>query len=114
MKHYILESCVDSVESALAAAAGGADRLELCGNLIIGGTTPSQGLFQEIRKNSDIRIHALIRPRFGDFYYTEYEADTFFVNLDEMPEWKITADSDEQTYFDLEYVFLKYERVKNA
>ena len=75
MKHYILESCVESVESALAAAAGGADRLELCGNLIIGGTTPSQGLFQEIRKNSDIRIHALIRPRFGDFYYTEYEAD---------------------------------------
>ena len=34
--------------------------------------------------------------------------------VDEMPEWKITADSDEQTYFDLEYVFLKYERVKNA
>lgn len=40
-----------------------------------------------------------------------YEADTWFPNLDEMPEWKITADSDEQTYFDLEYRFLKYERI---
>ncbi len=40
----------------------------------------------------------------------EYQADTHFPNLDEMSEWKITADSEEQTYFDLEYVFLKYER----
>ena len=39
-----------------------------------------------------------------------YQADTYFPNLDEMPEWYITADSEEQTYFDLEYVFLKYER----
>ncbi len=39
-----------------------------------------------------------------------YQADTHFPNLDEMPEWQITADSEEQTYFDLEYVFLKYER----
>ncbi len=73
MKKYILESCVDSVESALAAAEGGADRLELCANLIIGGTTPSPALFEEIRKVSPIRIHALIRPRFGDFCYTDYE-----------------------------------------
>ena len=41
-----------------------------------------------------------------------YEADSYFPNLDEMPEWKITAESDEQTYFDLEYSFVKYERVK--
>lgn len=39
-----------------------------------------------------------------------YQADTYFPNLDEIPEWHITADSEEQTYFDLEYVFLKYER----
>ena len=39
-----------------------------------------------------------------------YEADTWFPNLDELPEWEITADSEEQTYFDLEYQFLKYER----
>ena len=41
-----------------------------------------------------------------------YDADTYFPNLDERPEWKITADSEEQTYFDLEYYFYRYERVK--
>ena len=41
-----------------------------------------------------------------------YEADSHFPNLDEMPEWKITAESEEQTYFDLEYTFVKYEREK--
>ena len=42
----------------------------------------------------------------------EYDADAYFPNLDEKPEWKITADSEEQTYFDLEYFFYKYERVQ--
>lgn len=73
MKKFVLEACVDSVESALEAQRGGADRIELCGNLIIGGTTPSPCLFQEIRRVSDIRTHILIRPRFGDFCYTEHE-----------------------------------------
>ena len=73
MADFILEACVDSVESALAAAKGGADRLELCGSLVIGGTTPNPWLFQEIRKHTDIRIHALVRPRFGDFCYTDEE-----------------------------------------
>ena len=41
-----------------------------------------------------------------------YEADSYFPNLDEMPECKVTAESDEQTYFDLEYSFMKYERIK--
>ena len=63
-------------------------------------------------------IYKMMLPYCDTIHVTKidhaYEADTFFVNLDEMPEWKITADSDEQTYFDLEYVFLKYERVKNA
>lgn len=75
MEKYILECCVDSVESALHAAAAGASRLELCANLVIGGTTPSPYLFKEIRKYSDIPVHALIRPRFGDFCYSAHEIE---------------------------------------
>ena len=70
MKKMILECCIDSVESAIAAQKGGANRLEMCGNLIIGGTTPTLSLYHEIRKHTDIKIHALLRPRFGDFLYT--------------------------------------------
>lgn len=75
MKPYTLEVCVDSVESALAAAAGGATRLELCANLVIGGTTPSLELFRAVQRSTDIEINVLLRPRFGDFLYTSYEQD---------------------------------------
>lgn len=75
MKNYILECCVDSAESAIHAAAAGASRLELCANLVIGGTTPSPYLFKEIRKYSRIPIHVLIRPRFGDFCYSAHEIE---------------------------------------
>ncbi|HJC15536.1 MAG TPA: copper homeostasis protein CutC [Candidatus Fusicatenibacter intestinigallinarum] len=73
MKDYILEVCADSVESVLAAEEGGATRIELCQNLVIGGTTPGPKFFEEVRRHSKIRIHALIRPRFGDFCYSDYE-----------------------------------------
>ena len=73
MKKGVLECCVDSVESAVYAANGGADRLELCAGLVIGGITPTGALYKEIRKYTDIPIHALLRPRFGDFCYSEYE-----------------------------------------
>ncbi len=73
MKDFILETCIDSVESALAAERGGANRVEMCANLIIGGTTPGPQLFYEVRKQCGIKIHVLIRPRFGDFCYTDYE-----------------------------------------
>ena len=73
MKDYILEVCVHSVESALAAKAGGATRLELCANLVIGGTTPGYALFDEVKRETGLPIRTLIRPRFGDFLYTDYE-----------------------------------------
>ena len=73
MNDYILEVCVDSVESALSAKAGGATRLELCANLIIGGTTPGYTLFQQVQQETGLPIRVLIRPRFGDFLYTAYE-----------------------------------------
>ena len=75
MKKYTLEICVDSVESAINAERGKATRLELCSNLIIGGTTPTKSLFEEVKKNVDIPINVLIRPRFGDFLYSDYEVN---------------------------------------
>ena len=68
----LIEVCVDSMESAREAIKGGADRLELCANLIIGGTTPSPYLIQEAAKLG-VPVNVLIRPRFGDFLFTEDE-----------------------------------------
>lgn len=75
MKHFTLECCVDSVESALAAAEGGATRLELCADLPLGGTTPGISLFRQLRRYCSLPVHVLLRPRFGDFCYTDYELD---------------------------------------
>ncbi len=72
-RDLILEVCVDSVESALAAVRGGADRLEVCSNLIIGGTTPGVSQFGQIRRACDVALHVLLRPRYGDFLYTDRE-----------------------------------------
>lgn len=75
MNSPLIEGCVDSYASAMAAARGGADRLELCANLSIGGTTPSHALFRQVRRDCGARINVLIRPRFGDFLYTEEELE---------------------------------------
>lgn len=70
---YTLEVCVDSTASALAAKRGGADRLELCADLIIGGTTPSPALLRQVKAETGLPVRALLRPRFGDFCYDRYE-----------------------------------------
>lgn len=69
----ILEVCVDSLTSARAAIRGGADRLELCSALAMGGLTPYTALLEQIRAESDIPIRCLMRPRPGDFLYTPEE-----------------------------------------
>ena len=69
----LLEVCVDSLASARAAIKGGADRLELCSALAVGGLTPYAELLQQIRKESSIPIRCLMRPRAGDFLYTPEE-----------------------------------------
>ena len=70
---FTLEACVDSLESALEAKRGGATRLELCANLVIGGTTPSLSLARAAKRETGLPVNALLRPRFGDFLYTEAE-----------------------------------------
>lgn len=77
----ILEICVDSVESARAAVAGGATRLELCGNLIIGGTSPSPYLIEAVQR-LDVPVRVLLRPRFGDFLYTPSEQEILYKEVE--------------------------------
>jgi len=70
---YLFEVCANSVTSAVAAQQGGAHRIELCENLMQGGTTPSYGTILQTRKLLQIPIHVLIRPRTGDFLYSDAE-----------------------------------------
>jgi copper homeostasis protein len=70
---YKLEVCLDSAESAIIADKAGADRVELCENLFGGGTTPSGGTITIARQSVSLGLHVIIRPRKGDFCYTDTE-----------------------------------------
>jgi len=73
---YSLEIAVESIEAALAAVRGGAHRLELCSQLAAGGLTPSTELIRAARKRISLPIFAMIRPREGDFVYSDFEFTT--------------------------------------
>ena len=81
----MLEVCVDSVESAVAACEGGADRLELCAALVIGGLSPTPALYEAVRRRVDLPVRAMVRPRFDDFLYTDAEKE---VMLTETCTWR--------------------------
>ena len=75
MNTPLIEACVDSYASCRAAYRGGADRLELCAHLVIGGTTPSTALFRQVQRDIPVKTNILIRPRFGDFLYSKEELE---------------------------------------
>ncbi|MEO6818004.1 MAG: copper homeostasis protein CutC [Edaphobacter sp.] len=73
MRKIIFELCAESIDACLAAQEGGANRIELCSALSEGGLTPSHGLIREAVRSSGLPIHVLLRPRGGDFMYTDAE-----------------------------------------
>lgn len=77
----IIEIAANSYESAKIASQAGADRIELCSNLEIGGTTSSPGQLRCVKNNLPIPVHALIRPRGGDFIYYESEMDEIIESI---------------------------------
>lgn len=76
-----LEICANGVKSAIAAQNGGANRIELCTNLLEGGTTPSYGIIEWCTNNLAIEVWPIIRPRGGDFVYSKEEFETILIDI---------------------------------
>ncbi len=77
-----LEVCANSVGSAIAAQKGGASRIELCDNIHDGGTTPSYGQIRSTLQSVQIPVHILIRPRAGDFLYSNHEFEVMKADIE--------------------------------
>lgn len=78
----LLEICAGDIDSVYAAARGGADRVELCCALSEGGLTPSAGMIEEALSVPGIKVNVLIRPRSGDFIYSEAELRVMIRNIE--------------------------------
>lgn len=85
-----IEIVVYNIESAMRAQEGGADRIELCDNPSEGGTTPSFGTIEAVRQNVNLDVYVMIRPRGGDFHYSNYEFHCMKRDIDQCQ--KISVD----------------------
>src|SRR5579863_9360677 len=80
---YLLEISVESVEAAMAAERGGAQRIELCSHARLGGTTPGPELMRAVRGRVGFPIYSMVRPRGGNFYCTDSEFQAMRCDVDE-------------------------------
>ena len=113
---------MEEAESELVSVDAASEDVLLSVEAVPSVVVPSAGVVEELKKYDDDEIYVIgggkvyeeLLPYCDVAHVTKidfaFEADTHFPNLDENPEWEITASSDEQTYFDLEYTFVKYER----
>lgn len=81
-QEFEIEVCANSVLSAIAAEKGGADRVELCDNLYEGGTTPSAAMIFQAKQQTSIDLFPIIRPRGGDFFYSEMEMQIMLKDME--------------------------------
>ncbi len=88
---YIKEACVENLNEAIKAEQLGADRIELCENLNEGGTTPSFGLIRQVKASLQIPIRVMIRPRTGDFCYSENEIEMMLSQIEYCKNLKLEA-----------------------
>ena len=76
-----LEICIDNLESLFTAQQAGADRIELCSALGLGGLTPSYGFMQQVARHATIPVYAMIRPRAGDFCFSAAEFELMLLDI---------------------------------
>lgn len=81
MNDYMVECCANSIESAIEGEKGGANRIELCKKLEVGGTTPSRSDIIKTKKQLKIPLHVLIRPKFNNFIYTEKQLQKMITDI---------------------------------
>ena len=91
MERVKFEICCNSLASAINAEKAGADRIELCANLQNGGTTPSIGMIEMCSKRTQIAINVLIRPRGGDFLYTDDEFEEIKTDIRKCKEYRVNG-----------------------
>ena len=78
----LVEAAVETLDSALAAERAGADRIELCDNLRVGGTTPGARLITDVAERTRLPVFVMIRPRAGDFVYSDDEFDQMIRDIE--------------------------------